>query len=129
MKRLALLLILALIFCGCKKQETPVYRVVTGVQVEYSDGTDIISRNYTRSASIQSVLTYLRILRPYGPAVPKEETGKTCRITLRYSHGPDSVYMQQGNQYLRKNEGPWQSIDNARANLLYPLLLLLPSDV
>ena len=128
MKRLVLFLILALFLCGCKKQETPVYRVVTGVQVEYKDGADTIIRSYTRPASMQSILTYLRILRPYGPSVPTGEYDKTCRITLRYSHGPDSVYLQQGGQYLRKNEGPWQSIDNARANLLYPLLLLLPSD-
>ena len=129
MKRLGIFLMLALFLCGCRMQETPVYRVVTGVQVEYRDGADIITRNYTKSASMQSILTYLRILRPYGPAIPTEESSNSCRITLRYSHGPDSVYLQQGKRYLQRDGGDWQAIDNGRANLLYPLLLLLPSDV
>lgn len=128
MKKIGILILLAALLVGCKKQEEPITRVVTGVQVEYRDGTDIVSRNYTKPGSMQSILTYLRILQPYGPTVPKGEYDRTCRITLHYSHGPDSVYLQQGGRYLRKDEGDWQSIDNARANLLYPLLLLLPSD-
>ena len=128
MKRIGFLLILAVLLTGCRKQAEPITRVVTGVQVEYDRNGEILSRNYSKPSSVQSVLTYLRILRPFGPTVPKGDFDTTCRITLHYSHGPDSVYLQQGNKYLRRDEGDWQTIDDTRANLLYPLLLLLPSD-
>lgn len=128
MKRIGIFILLAFLLAGCKKQETPVTRVVTGVQVEYQRNGETVSRTYTKPSSIQSVLTYLRILRPYGPTVPQGEYESTCSITLRYSHGPDSVYFQQGNKYLQKDGGDWEYIDNSRASLLYPLLLLLPSD-
>jgi len=128
MKRIAMLLILPLLFVGCAKQSESAYRVVTEVQVEYKNGADTIFRNYTKPKSIQSILTYLRILRPYGPTVPKGAAESTCQFTLRYSHGPSSVYLQQGNAYLRRNDGPWSYIDRSHATLLYPLLLLLPSD-
>ena len=128
MKRIGILILIVLVLAGCKKQTEPIARVVTGVQVEYQRNGETISRTYTRAASVQSVLTYLRILRPFGPTNPQGEFDSTCTITLHYSHGPDSVYFQQGNQYLRRDQGDWESIDNTKANLLYPLLLLLPSD-
>lgn len=128
MKRIVILLILAVLVTGCRKQAEPITRVVTGVQVEYDRNGETLSRTYSKPSSVQSVLTYLRILRPFGPTVPTGEYDSTCRITLHYSHGPDSEYLQRGNKYLCRDGGDWQSIDNARANLLYPLLLLLPSD-
>lgn len=128
MKRIGILILLAALLVGCKKQSEPLHRVVTGVQVEYHRNGETVSRTYTKASSVQSMLTYLRILRPFGPTVPEGEFDSKCRITLQYSQGPDSVYLQQGNRYLRRDEGDWEYIDNARANLLYPLLLLLPSD-
>jgi hypothetical protein len=104
------------------------YRVVTGVQVHYERPGNSIDRVYTKPASMQSILTYLRILRPFGPVNPETAEGASCRITLQYSKGPDSVYLQQGQQYLQKDGGDWERIDTNRASLLYPLLLLLPSD-
>lgn len=128
MKQIGIFILLAVLLTGCSKKEAPVTRVVTGVQVEYDGHGETITRAYSKPSSVQSVLTYLRILRPFGPTVPKGEFDSTCRITLHYSHGPDSVYLQQGNKYICRDGGEWQNIDNARANLLYPLLLLLPSD-
>ena len=130
MKRIGFLLILAVLLTGCGKKEIkePITRVVTGAHVEYTRNGETLSRSYSKPASIQSVLTYLRILRPFGPTVPTGEYDSTCRITLHYSHGPDSVYFQQGNKYLRKDEGDWQNIDDSKGGLIYPLLLLLPSD-
>ena len=130
MKKIGILLILAVLFTGCGKTEAPVpsTRVVTGIQVEYARNGETISRTYSKPASVQSMLTYLRILRPFGPTIPTGEFDSTCRITLHYSHGPDSIYVQQGNRYLQKDGGDWQTIESGRANLLYPLLLLLPSD-
>ena len=128
MKRIGIFVLLAVLLVGCKKQAEPVTRVVTGVQVEYNRNGETISRTYTKASSVQSVLTYLRILRPFGPTIPEGEFDSTCRIILQYSHGPDSVYVQQGNAYLRKDGGDWQNIDDSRGSLIYPLLLLLPSD-
>ena len=128
MKRMGIFVLLAFLLVGCKKQEMPATRVVTGAQVEYQRNGETISRTYTKPSSVQSVLTYLRILRPFGPTVPQGSFDSACNITLHYSHGPDTVYFQQGNKYICRNGGDWQYIDNARANLLYPLLLLLPSD-
>lgn len=129
MKTVGIILIYALLFTGCTATaDTPAHRVVTGAQVEYSQSGTTINRTYTRSASIQSVLTYLRILRPHGPVIPRDTEDSTCRITLHYSHGPDSVYFQRGNDYLQRDGGSWESIDDTSASLLYPMLLLLPSD-
>ena len=129
MKRIVFFLILPFLLTGCvQNRAQSQYRVVTGVQVEYNRNGETISRTYTKASSVQSVLTYLRILRPFGPTIPEGEFDSTCRITLQYSHGPDSVYFQQGNRYLSRDGGDWERIDNARGGLIYPLLLLLPSD-
>ncbi len=129
MKRVSFLLIFCLLLCGCKREEKlPAHRVVTRVQVDYRQGEQLLQRTYTRPENIQAVLNYLRILKPFGPVVPEGGSGNGCRITLHYSHGPDTVYLQQGNTYLSRQNGSWATIDSKRATLLYPLLLLLPSD-
>jgi len=128
MKRLLFLIILAFLMSGCARVETPTYRVVTGVDVEYRQADNIIVRSYSKPASMESVLTYLRILNAFGPVTPEGEFDSGCRITLHYSQGPDTVYLQQGSRYLQKDGGDWKTVDASRASLLYPLLLLLPSD-
>ena len=129
MKKMAFLLIACIILCGCgKKEETPEHRVVTGVQVEYRQGAKVLQRSYHKLENVQFMLNYLRILKPFGPVIPEGESGDSCRITLEYSHGPDSVFVQQGNSYLCRDGGDWESIDRTRGTLLYPMLLLLPSD-
>lgn len=127
MKRIAVIFCICCLLGGCKKQESP-YRVVTAVEVRYQQGENILYRSYTRDENITAVLNYLRLLKPYGPVTPEETEDVTCRIVLHNSQGEDTVYFQQGYDYLRKNNGHWEKIDNTRANLLYPLLLLTPSD-
>lgn len=128
MKRVAFIFILVILLGGCARTEKPsAYRVVTGVEVEYRQQNSTIRRTYHKPGSMQSILTYLRILQPFGPVNPEGEQDSSCQITLHYSHGPDSIYIQQG-QYLQKDGGDWEAVDSARASLLYPLLLLLPSD-
>ena len=126
MKRLAYILIFAVLLSGCSRN--PVSRVVTGIQVDYEQPGSSIHRTYTQSSSIEHVLTYIRLLKPFGPVIPEENQDFTCRITLQYSHGPDSTYLQQGPNYLQRDNGEWKSIDNTNGQLIYPLLLLLPSD-
>ena len=127
MKRIALILCICYLLGGCGKQESP-YRVVTAVEVQYQQGESTLYRTYTRDENITAVLNYLRLLKPYGPVHPGETEDISCRITLQYSHGPDTVYTQQGYDYLQKDNGNWTQIDDTRASLLYPLLLLTPSD-
>ncbi|MBR4017070.1 MAG: hypothetical protein IKK11_04580 [Oscillospiraceae bacterium] len=128
MKRIWMILAICLLLTGCGVKTRSVYRVVTGVEVAYSRAGDTLYRTYTKQASMGSILTYLRLLRPFGPTVPKESFDTSCTIKLQYSDGTDSVYLQQGNRYLRRDGEEWQNIDRSRATLLYPLLLLLPSD-
>ena len=129
MKQIALLIILSLLLSGSTfDRPEPVCRVATGVTVEYSQPGGTITRTYTRPESIQSVLIYLRMLRPYGPVIPENPADPTYRIVFQYSTGPDSTILVTGDTYLRRDEGDWQKIDTSKAGLLYPLLLLLPSD-
>ena len=129
MKKLVFLLAFCMLLWGCNKKETPPdHRVVTGVQVEYHQGEKVLQRSYHKTENVQFMLNYLRILKPFGPVIPEGKSSDNCRITLEYSHGPDSVYLQQGNSYLCRNGGQWESIDRSRGTLLYPMLLLLPSD-
>lgn len=127
MKRLSIAILCVFLLTGCAARRQSVYRVVTGVEVEYYQQDNTIHRTYHRPGSMQSILTYLRILQPFGPVNPEGDHDSACKITLHYSHGPDSVYIQQG-QYLQKDGGDWEQVDTTRASLLYPLLLLLPSD-
>lgn len=129
MKKIAVLCVLALLLSGCRATgKTPVHRVVTGVQVEFQQHGNTLFRTYKEQESIQSVLTYLRLLRPFGPVIPEGEQDLNCRITLKYSHGPDSIIIQKGYDYLRQDENDWEQIDDTQAQLLYPMLLLLPSE-
>ena len=129
MKKIAILAVLVCVLSGCgQKADMPVYRVVTGVEVEYHQQDRTILRTYNTTTSMQSILNYLRILRPFGPVNPESAFDSACKITLHYSQGPDSVYIQRGQQYLQKDGGDWETVDSSRASLLYPLLLLLPSD-
>ncbi len=128
MKKIGIFILLAMLLAGCKKQTEPITRVVVGAQVEYKGNGETILRNYTKQSSVQSLLTYLRILRPFGPTVPEGDFDSVCRITLQYSDGGSSAYFQQGDQYLQRDGGTWQFVDRTKAGLLYPMLLLLPSD-
>ena len=129
MKKIGIFLLVAALLTGCGKKETPaVHRVVTEVQVEFDRDGETITRTYTKNSSVESVLTYLRILRPFGPTVPQGDFDSTCRITLSYSDGSNSEYVQQGNRYLQRDGGDWQNIDASKGSLIYPMLLLLPSD-
>ena len=129
MKSIAALLLLGVFLCGfTSATQSPSCRVVTGVQVEYENKGTALTRTYTQDAHIRSVLNYLRMLHPKGNAVPDFPAQSICRIRLQYSSGPDSVFLLQDAAYLRQNDGPWQQIDPQQTQLLYPLLLLLPSD-
>ena len=129
MKRVIFLLIACVFLWGCEKEEeAPIHRVVTGVAVEYHRGNKILRRHYTKTENVQSILNYLRILEPFGPVIPEEGDADSCRSTVEFSSGPDTVYEQRGSSYICCNDGDWEQIDSNRATLLFPMLLLMPSD-
>ena len=130
MKKTGIMLICLLLLSGCGNRQAEVNcRVVTGVEVLYRQQGQTVSRTYTRQESMGSVMNYLRMLNPKGPVYPEGSDSVNCQITLHYSHGPDKVFLQQGNDYLQQDEGEWQQINRSQAQLIYPLLLLLPSDM
>ena len=95
MRKMAVLLMVCVLLGGCKKTEkVPEHRVVTGVEVEYHQGEQVLHRSYHKLENIQFMLNYLRILKPFGPVIPEGESADSCEITLEYSDGPDSVYQQ-----------------------------------
>lgn len=129
MKRLCIIFLCIFLLTGCKAEEKePTYRVVTGIDVEYHQKDNTILRTYNQPTSLESILTYIRILKPYGPVIPDGDCDSTCKITLHYSSGADCVYIQRGSEFLQKDGGDWKTVDTSKASLLYPLLLLLPSD-
>ena len=129
MKKLAAGLVLAMLLVGCGKTEAVPPRVVIGVEVVYQQHGELLQRSYFREESMRMLLLYLRMLDPRGPMIPEQEDDISCQFILRYSDGTESVFLQQGITYLQKNGGAWEKIDAEQAQLLYPLLLLLPSDL
>ena len=129
MKRIVFLVFFCFLLGGCTPSDPkPISRVVTGIEVQYRQNEKELHRVYTRDSSMQSVLNYLRMLHPSGPVTPEEESQNTCRITIQYSTGEYRTFLQTGDRYLRTDGNRWQKVDTVQAKLLYPLLLLLPSD-
>ena len=122
------ILFLVFLLSGCaSQQEVETNRVVTGVDVVYTQDGKEICRSYNRQESMHAVLNYLRLLEKGTVAVP-QETAERCEFRIHYSNGADTVILQRGDKYLQRNGELWQSIDPNQGQLLYPLLLLLPSD-
>ena len=89
-----------------------------------------IRRTYTQPKKMASILNYLRLLQYRGKPETDPETlsADTYSITLHYSDGSRRVYRQCAYRYLSKNYRPWEKIDASHAQLIYPLLQLLPDD-
>ena len=128
MRTITLILLLGLLLGGCGKAAEAPCRIAVGVEVVYQQHGEELQRTYVRQESIRSVLNYLRLLKPKGPVIPEAGEDGGCRITVHYLDGTSREFLQWGNTYLQKSGGDWKKIDTAQAQLLYPLLLLLPSD-
>jgi len=127
-KKCILLFMLAFLCSGCTQESPPAYRVVTGIEVVYVQNGNELHRSYTSTESIQHLLNYLRLLNPREPGLSEIPTPPNCHISLQYSYGPDCNYYLSDNQYLCRDDGLWLPVNPAQAQLLYPTLLLLPSD-
>lgn len=135
-KRTVLLIIFLMsILCGCSSQPIPMDtasppRFVTQVNVICKSDPNGLCRQYTQPKKVESMLLYLRLLRPVGNADSDPEllNGDIYKITVHLSDGTEHVYYQQSDRYLSKDLQPWQQIAQRYGDNLEPLLQNMPSD-
>ena len=72
MKRIGVILAIVWMLGGCGKQTEEPCRVVTGVQVEYQQQGEKLTRIYTRQESIGAVMNYLRMLKWFKDEAPQQ---------------------------------------------------------
>ena len=106
-------------------------RVVTKIDISYKNGPIHCQRHYNDSDKMTHVLNYLRLIDPYGTPEEDPETsvGSLFHIELTYSDGSTKVYQQKSDRYMRIDNGPWKSINPAKAEGLSLLLGQLKSDL
>ncbi len=126
----------AVLFSGCRQQTPPpvsptIYRAVTSVSVTYENGPIRAQRRYTSDQKMKRIMTYLRLIDPYGDPEEDPETagGSEIRILLSYTDGSEKTYRQIGNRYLMEDGGVWQKIDPAKAEELGQILGQMESDI
>ncbi len=121
------------IFSGCSRIDTgndDRNRFVSQIDVVYTneEGTQLF--HYTTPEKMQTILLYLRLLKPEKQATlnPERLTGSVYKITVHFSNGQQCIYRQRADRFLSKNAKPWQEIDRQQAQTLPRLLKKLPSD-
>ena len=132
-KTAALILLLALVLCGCSninEETTGQPRLVTGISAVYQKGAVRLQRQYSNNEKVRTVLNYLRLLKTYGPpeTEPNSQDGSQIQITVTFSDGSQKVYDQWADQYLRSDNGPWELINPDKGQELYLLLGMMESD-
>lgn len=120
------------VFTGCKPApaESTAYRVVSQIHVQYQNSGLHQRWHFNSDEKMEAVLTYLRILDPYGTPQEDPETvaGSDIFITLVFSDGSNKIYHQRSDRYLRIGDGLWKCIDPETALQLSALLGVLTSD-
>jgi len=124
----------AIIMSGCGKSDTTVQtsdHIVTRVDVLCQQEHVRIQRHYTDNKKMESVLLYLRLLKPNGtPDTDPDRLGKDIyEITVHLVGGKKRVYRQTGHRYFSVDFSPWKTIDPGKAHSLYALLRQLPGDL
>lgn len=124
------LLILPLAGCTPPLPEPTAYRVVSQIHVQYQNGSLHQRWHLHSDEKMEAVLTYLRLLDPYGTPKEDPETapGSDIYIALVYSDGTQKLYHQRAERYLQVGHGPWKCIDTDAALQLRALLGMLTSD-
>lgn len=85
---------------------------------------------YRQPQKINSILNFLRTTDPRGRVHTAQPIAGShhYRITLYYNDNTSNAYYIQDYRYFNKNTNIWQRISFSHAQLLYPLLQLLPAD-
>lgn len=123
----------AVILSGCIRNDTsaqPLSRVVTQVDIVCHREHMLVQRHYTTTQKIESVLLYLRLLKPMGrpETDPNTIDRDIFEITVHLSDGNKRIYRQKAHRYFSKGDRPWEMIDPNQAFWLYDLMEQLPSD-
>lgn len=123
-----------LIMSGCGRIKPPVLplcRVVTQVDIFCQKDNMVIHRHYTKQIKMESVLLYLRLLKPSGrpDTDPDSVAREIYEITVHFSDGQKKMYRQKAHRYLSVDNNPWKAIDPAQAAQLYALMQHYPSDI
>lgn len=130
-RKILLILLVCLFFCGCGKKQTRPVRVVTQVDVTYESGRQAFHRRYTKPQKIGQVLTYLRLQESLGRAKvdPERLIGSALSIRICLSDGSVCCYYQQGDCYLSKKYHPWQIVDPKKGAEFCQQLKKMPTDL
>ena len=124
MKKVVIFL-LSLSLWGCAKEDVPIRpmcRVVTQVKVAATVDGHTTENTYTDAERMESVLCYLRLLQKGNRTDidPDSFRSDSFEITLFYSDGQQTTYRQLHTELLQIDDGPWQRIDGAKMELLFP---------
>ncbi len=123
----------AITLSGCKNNDASLstgYRVVTQVDIACRHEETLVTRHYTEAKKMESVLLYLRLLKPLGKpeSDPELLDREVFEITVSLSDGTRKHYRQKAHRYITRENRPWEVIDPAQAYGLYALMRHYPSD-
>ena len=124
-------ILLCLMLCGCTGPEMPnENRFVTQVHVQLHRDGETVDWTFSQPQKMEVVLYYLRSLDQKSPALadPERFSGDRYRIDLFYTDGTGRRIYQRADRFLSEGLGPWQVVEQKKAELLYPLLKTLVSD-
>lgn len=136
MKKILIFLFLSILFalisaCGNAVPASRVPdRVVTGIDVYCQKPTCVVTRRYTQPEKVQTVLTYLRLLRPIGPMLlpPEARQGDLYEIVVHLQDGGYRIHRQYSAQYVEKSSSFLGTVDPTLGSKLPFLIALLPGD-
>ena len=136
MKRMSKLFFIGcvcLIMSGCSRNNPPappLCRVVTQVDIFCQQKNMMLRRHYTQPQKMESVLLYLRLLKPLGKPEtdPDNVEREVYEISVHFSDGEKRVYRQKAHRYLSVDNKPWETIAPEQASELYKLMQHYPSD-
>lgn len=120
-----------LLLSGCSRKESQSsFPLVTKITVRYENGPIHGQLHYSEDDKMQLILTYLRLLNPYGqpPEDPETTDGTLFQITLTHADGGVTTYQQKADRYLKSGEEPWLCIPSQKAVELSLLLGYLEDD-
>lgn len=125
-----LCLLVIIVFVFLQKPAVTQNKYVTEVQITgYRNDQPIQTYHYTAPSKISSILTYLRLLNPHGKQAPTPANDSlSYQILLIYSDGSANAYLLHDFTSFSQTGGMWKRVKPAQAQLLYPLLRLLPVD-
>lgn len=121
------------VFSGCSQNDRGDNipdRIVTGIDIYCQKPTCTVSRSYTHPEKIETILTYLRLLRPIGPMVLTEQArqGDLYEIVVHLNDGSHRIHRQRADSFAITRRPFWGVIDRQLGSKLPFLMALLPSD-